>query len=144
MLKFQEELAKKHNYKKLDNQLSKEVREKYVNDLVNIGITSLGGRKDCCVYTVENTLIAVGYNKIVVGDYGAFIEIDKKDLVFGNIKVKEGQEYRFEEKYKSCKYYWLTAKDNSNIKVYHQKHCVDYARYEVDKIYVSPYEVILK
>lgn len=141
MQKFIDDLAKNYKYKKLPDKLSEEVRKKYLEDLDNYLLTSLNGDNDVYIYTSENVLIARGYDRVVIGDYGAFIEIDKKDMIHINIKVKEGQEYRYEERYKTCKYYWLTAKDNSNVKIYQQKGTVSYADYLVGKFYVSPYEV---
>lgn len=144
MLQFQEELANKYYYKKLNKKLSKEVREKYLNNLPD-GL-NIKGNKDNKLYTLTGTLIANGYNRIVIGDYGAFIEFDKEQTIKENIKVKEGQEYRINDSNynKNVKYYWLTAKDNSNIKIYYQKRTVSYADYKPGMFYISPYEIKLK
>jgi len=134
-LKFQANLAELFSYKKLTPQLSKEVREGYERELPKW----LDPWHN--LYTLDGTLIAIGYDRVVIGDYGAFIEINKDQLVKLNVVVAEGQEYRYEAKYDKCKYYWLTATDNSDIKIYHQRLTVDYADYKKDKYYVSPYEV---
>lgn len=39
------------------------------------------------------------------------------------------------------KYLWLTADDNSDVKVYDQKRSVEYADYKPGMLYVSVYEV---
>lgn len=39
------------------------------------------------------------------------------------------------------KYLWLTADDNSDVKVYDQKRLVEYADYKPGMLYVSVYEV---
>lgn len=39
------------------------------------------------------------------------------------------------------KYPWLTADDNSDVKVYDQKRSVEYADYKPGMLYVSVYEV---
>lgn len=146
-LKFQEELAKKYKYQPLPLDLSNEVRSRHFEALKTSTI------KDCWygvreyktpLYTQRGTLIANNFNRVVIGDYGAFIEIDPIDMAGYNLKVKEGQEFRYYEQYKTCKYYWLTAKDDSNIKIYHQKGTVKYADYKKGKYYVSPYEVSLE
>jgi hypothetical protein len=134
-LKFQLELAKKYNYKKLPSEISEEVRNRYFKKLDDLNFTK--GK----IYSLENTLISNSYNRIVVGDYGAFIEISEYDIIKDNIKIKEGQEYRYSERYSLCKYYWLTAKDNSDVKIYHQKNKVSYADYIPNMYYISPYEI---
>ena len=98
------------------------------------------------MYTYRNTLIANGYNRIVIGDYGAFIKFDKTQIIKNNIIVKRGQEYRINDPRYSAniKYYWLTARDLSDIKIYLQKRIVDYADYLPEMFYVSPYEVWVK
>jgi len=146
MLQFQEELALKYKYKKLPEHLSYEVQDKYFEALKTSPIKEffVGIKPEdykIPLYTLSGTLIAYDYNEVIIGDYGAFIELDESEIVLDNIKVKEGQEYRYEEKYKTCKYYWLTAKDDSNIKIYHQKGKVSYADYVVGKYYISPYEI---
>jgi len=140
-LLFQEELAIKYNYKKLDKELSAEVRKRYRNNLPK----ELNENGDFIeVYTLDGTHIAKGYSRIVIGDYGAFIEIKLSSAISSNMKVKPGQEFRATERFKTCKYHWLTAKDNTDIKIYLQKNRVSYADYEPGFIYVSPYEIKVK
>lgn len=139
MLLFQEELAEKYKYKKLNSELSKEVRDKYLINLPEIDNPGDGKK----IYSLSGTLIADGYNEIVIGDYGAFIEFDKEQAIKENIKVKKGQEYRINDPNynKNVKYYWLTAKDDSDVKIYYQRRTVSYADYIPGMFYVSPYEV---
>lgn len=92
--------------------------------------------------TFKGTTICNKYRRIVVGDYGAFVEFEHKpDGV--NFIIAPGQEYRVnDERYsKNVKYIWLTIPDNSNIKIYHQKKPVDYADYLPGMYYVSVHEV---
>lgn len=143
LLKFQEELALKYKYKKLKQELSEEVRQKYLDNLPKE--LKIEGDKNFKIYTLKNTLIANGYNRIVIGDYGAFIEFDKTQVVKSNLKIKKGEEYRiYDPNYNQrVKYYWLTAKDDSNIKIYYQKRTVTYADYKPGMFYVSPYEILI-
>ena len=134
-------LATRYKYRKLNKKLSAEVRQKYLD---NIPLElNIKGDINFKIYTLSNTLISNGYNRIVIGDYGAFIEFDKSQIIRENIKIKEGQEYRINDPIYSenVKYYWLTAKDNSDIKVYYQKKTVTYADYKPEVFYVSPYEI---
>ena len=141
LLQFQELLAQKYKYRKLNKKLSQEVRQKYLDNIPNQ--LNINGDKEFKIYTLSNTLISNGYNRIVIGDYGAFIEFDKSQIIKENIKVKEGQEYRINDpKYsENVKYIWLTCKDDSDIKIYYQKKTVTYADYKAEMFYVSPYEI---
>lgn len=142
LLSFQEELANKYKYKKLDNELSIEVRELYKNNLPpNL---PLEGNKDFPIRSTKGTLISKGYERIVIGDYGAFIEFAEEQAEKNNYKIKKGQEYRiYDPKYSSnVKYNWLTAKDESDIKIYQQKKTVTYADYKAGMYYVSPFEIL--
>ena len=138
---LQDELAEKYKYKKLPNELSKQVRIEYKKSLPDI--LNINGDLDFKIYSIEGTLISNGYNRIVIGDYGAFVEFDNTQAVKDNMKVKSGQEYRInDEKYsENVKYFWLTAKDNSDIKIYYQQKTVTYADYLSKMFYVSPFEI---
>ena len=138
---LQDELALKYKYKKLSLELSEESRKIYLETLpVNLNIN---GDKSFKLYSKENTLISDGYNRIVIGDYGAFIEFDSTQIIKSNIKVKKGEEYRIhDDKYnKSVKYFWFTTKDNSDIKIYYQQKTVPYADYQPNMFYVSPFDI---
>ena len=90
----------------------------------------------------HGTPLMKGYDRVVIGDYGAFIETSPDKMYRQYIRVKPGEEYRMDDpQYKNCKYVWLTATDDSGVKIYFQKHPVDYADYVPGKIYVSPFEV---
>lgn len=106
----------------------------------------IDGDKTCNLYTLDNTLISTGYNRIVIGDYGAFIEFDKAQIITDNMKVKEGQGDRINDPIynQHIKYYWLTTRDSSDIKIYYQKRTVTYADYLSEMFYVSPYEIKIK
>ena len=91
-------------------------------------------------------MIANKFDRIVLGQYGAFIEIDDADMVKKNIKMKPGQEYRVKDpKYSNhVKYQWFTTRDKTNCKLYFQQKGVTYADYQAGKWYISPYEVLTK
>lgn len=137
-----EELVEKYKYKKLPSELSKQQREYYLSELSKE--YNLNGDFNCELYDLKGNKISNGYNRVVIGDYGAFIEIDLAHMLTVNLKVKPGQEYRYTEKYKNVKYYWLCLKDNEDIKIYYQKNTVTYADYKVGMFYISPTEVNLK
>ena len=136
-------MSLKYKYRKLNKTLSSEVRQKYLDNLPEQ--LNIGGDINFQIHSLDGTLISDDYNRIVIGDYGAFIEFDKSQVFKNHLKIKSGQEYRINDpKYSEhVKYYWLTPKDNSDMKVYYQKRTVGYADYSPEMFYVSPYEVLL-
>ena len=140
MLRYQEQLAHQHRYKPISRTFFQDVRTEFEDAL-----------PDWCIMTGDNiplettcvTVIANGYTRIVIGDYGAFVEISPSQILMSRLHVKEGQTYRIEDpRYaEHVKYLWYTANDRSDVKVYIQKRTVEYADYKPDMIYVSVYEV---
>lgn len=98
------------------------------------------------LYTLDGTQIATGYQRIVIGDYGAFVEIAPGQICKDALRCKPGQEYRYaEERFAAnIKYLWLTTKDRSDCKIYFQKKGVNYADYVPGMFYISPYEVCVE
>jgi hypothetical protein len=80
--------------------------------------------------------VATGYNRVVIGDYGAYIEFDKEQLNMSLIESRwPGEPIR------PVKYIWLQTKDWAKTKVYEQRGTVSYADYLVGKYYISPFDV---
>jgi hypothetical protein len=133
-------LVENYHYKPLPSSLSSELRSFYRENIPE-GILEYGDLFSI-IYSKDNTPIAMGYDRVVVGDYGAYIEFS--NVYEDNLKIKEGEEYRINEYYKSVKYLWLTTKDSSDCKIYYQLRPVKYADYIEDKFYVSVFEVIVE
>jgi hypothetical protein len=95
------------------------------------------------VKSMSGTVIANGYRRIVIGDYGAFVEFSEEQAVKSAMKIEPGQEYRIRDKNYAdrVKYWWLTAKDDSGIKIYFQLKTVSYADYLPRMFYVCPHEI---
>lgn len=135
-------LAKKYKYKPLTSDLSFKYRQFFkenIPDFLNIN----GGEN--ILYTLNGSPICDGYDRIVIGDYGAFIEFSSSSYSNSYI-VKPGQEFRISDKQYNnrVKYVWMTIDDESDIKIYFQKKPVLYADYIPRKFYVSVHEVLLK
>ncbi len=145
MLKIQEKLAKKYRYKPLPKDLSKKYREFFADNIPEELKPYIDSKPKPSIYTVNNTVIATSFEKIVIGDYGAFIEFDFLQANDEAFVIKPGQEYRINDpKYsKSIKYEWWTINDGSNIKIYKQVRKVDYADYKPGMYYVSVHEAII-
>lgn len=77
---------------------------------------------------------ANGYDRIVIGDHGAYVEISEKQINKKVIKVKKGQEWRTNNLF--CKYLWFES--TKGDKVYLQKATVKYADYKIGFYYIDP------
>lgn len=132
-----DELVTTYHYKKLPFLQSACQRLWYLDNLPSW--CNING--DSCILYAGSLPIANGYTRIVIGDYGAYIEISPNQIIGENIMVKPGEEYRKEERYKNVKYYWLCPVTDENVKIYWQRYKVSYADYQPMMFYVSPYEV---
>lgn len=138
-LKIEEKLAEKYKYKPLPEDLSDKYRQ-YFRDNIPEWLSESGA--DTPLYTSRGSFICGKYSRIVVGDYGAFVEFCEEDTIH-NFILAPGQEYRvMDERYaKNVKYIWKTINDRSNIKIYQQRKGVNYADYRPGRYYVSVHEV---
>lgn len=138
-LKIEAVLAEKYKYKPLSKEMSEKMRNLY-NDNIPPFLDVSGSIN--LLYTLNGTEICNGYDRIVIGDYGAFIEFSQEHIASKFI-IKKGQEYRVnDDRYKNkVKYIWLTINDGSDVKIYFQKRKVTYADYKPKKYYVSVHEV---
>lgn len=142
MLAMQEELAARNNYAPIEpNLFDGDVRQRYLEALPSW--CALDGDPEASLYTLDDTLVSKGYTRIVIGDYGAYVEISPEQICEDALRYKPGQEYRekLPQFAKNVKYAWLTAKDNSDCKIYRQKRTVAYADYVPGMYYISVYEV---
>ena len=134
-------LTSVYKYRKLPKKLSYYSRLLYEK---TIPVTLL--ESNCVeLYSLKGVMVSTGYSIITIGDYGAYIEVLKDQMVRENICVKKGEEYRYREAayVNKVKYYWYTSKDSSDIKIYYQQRTVDYADYKPSMFYISPFEVAL-
>lgn len=140
MLNYQEQLAHQYRYKPIPRTFFRDVRVEFENALPDW--CDMAG-DDIFLESAYGTVIANGYTRIVIGDYGAFVEMTPEQVRMDLLHVKEGQTYRIEDpRYaEHVKYLWYTANDRSDVKVYLQKRAVEYADYKPGMIYVSVYEV---
>lgn len=165
-LQKQEELSETYKYKQLPPDVALNCMRHYVTSLPegfrlkdNAIKVAENPEIDACIskpgYEIhkerklpivsrDGTMIACKYERIVIGHYGAFIEMSDEDVYRDNIKCKKGQEYRINDgRYRDkVKYQWFTAKDKSDCKLYFQKREVSYADYKVNMWYISPFEVL--
>jgi hypothetical protein len=85
--------------------------------------------------------VAVGYNRIVFGARGPYIEFDPTHIVHSNIHIPENQLFRLTDpriyyiEFRSC--------DVNLVKIYYQMRTVAYADYKIGMFYISPLELQL-
>lgn len=132
-------LVAKYNYKPLPRGMSEQARNLY-----ELYIPKFLSTRDISqmLYADNGMLLTCGYTRIVVGDYGAYIEFTKNQSNDSTFMVKPGEEYRINDpRYsENVKYHWYTL-PNSDVKIYKQIRTVSYADYRPDLYYVSVHEV---
>lgn len=165
LLNYQEKLSQKYSYKMLPKEVEEKALHNYLKTLPVGFLSEFVSEEGDIAYNKtdkpgvevipmekiplvsrEGTLIANNFDRIVIGHYGAFIEIADEDMIKDNVVVKKGQEYRINDaNYASrVKYQWFTCTDNSDCKLYYQQKGVTYADYKPGYWYVSPFEVLDK
>jgi len=137
-LKIEKLLAEKYHYAPLPEDLSEKYRQ-FFRENIPEWLNAEGSEMP--LYTRNGSKICDTYSRIVIGDYGAFVEFAEEpdDVRF---IVQPGQEYRINDgRYSgNVKYIWLTIDDGSRIKIYKQKKKVSYADYRPGMYYVSVHE----
>jgi len=99
----------------------------------------LEGSKTLQFFTKSGTHVATGYERIVIGGRGPYVEFRADQIVEENFEIPEDQEYRKTDK----RVYYIEArsKDESYVKLYIQKKTVAYADYKIGMLYISPFEL---
>jgi hypothetical protein len=87
--------------------------------------------------TINGVRICGKWDRVVVGDYGAYLEFDPEDLLVVK-EVPYEQRWRLDKAYLeraglNPKYVWYTV---AGVKCYHQLGTVKYADYKVGKMYI--------
>ena len=136
--KIESLLAEKYGYKNLPGDLSEKYRAFFRENIPGFLLESGSN----ALYTKQGSLLCTDYDRIVVGDYGAFVEFSPQQAEEQSFIIAPGQAYRINDpKYANhVKYEWFTIDDGSGIKIYRQKRTVTYADYKPGMYYVSVHE----
>lgn len=95
--------------------------------------------EDVILKNDSGTVVATGYRRVVIGDYGAFVEVTPAQISKENISP------RFQgEQSTSASYIWHQTNDVSKTKIYLQQHTVQYADYIPGMYYISPEDVFIE
>lgn len=109
--------------------------KKCYTDLLNI--SEDGGRIK--LKTKSNTIVCNGYDRIVFGGRGPYIEFNKNQLLDNAFFVPKSQLYRISD----SRIYYIEFRSNdvSNVKLYYQLRTVAYADYKLGYFYMSPLDL---
>jgi hypothetical protein len=90
--------------------------------------------------TGDRTKLAKGYERIVIGDRGPYIEFVKDQILLENMYIPEVETKRLNNNI----YYYIEyrSNDSSNVKIYYQKKLVSYADYKIGLFYISPFDLL--
>jgi len=99
----------------------------------------LEGSETLRFFSKSGTHVATGYERIVIGGRGPYIEFRDDQIVEDSFLIPEDQKYRI----KDGRVYYIEArtKDESYVKLYIQKKTVAYADYRVGMLYISPFDL---
>jgi len=90
------------------------------------------------LFTKSGLKVAIGYERIVIGGRGPYIEFIADQILKDNIYVPVEQQWRFQH---TESFYNEYRTKQDNVKIYHQKKIVDYADYKVGFWYISPFDL---
>ena len=92
-------------------------------------------------FTKSGKLLATGYERIVIGERGPYIEFSNQHIIFDHIFPPLGEKHRIG----NDTYYYDEYRSVENyVKIYHQKRTVKYADYKIGFYYISPAELYVK
>lgn len=125
-------LVETYNYRKLPIKMSEEVQAYFKNQVQQLNLDASQP-----IYSLKGECLSKAFNRVVIGDYGAYIEFEEPCTIF---EVKKDQYFRCLPDFKG-KYVWLHPKNEEDCKVYYQLRPVCYADYQVGCYYVGIYDI---
>ena len=100
------------------------------------------GKPDTKFYSANDTLLAIGYTRIVMGERGAYIDFAPEHMCMENLKVSSDHIWRLDSDV--AYYIEHRSRDEANVKVYEQRRTIGYADYKVGMFYIAPGDVVIK
>lgn len=94
--------------------------------------------------TVVRTMpVAKGYERIVIGRRGPYVEFLTEHINQSAIFVPGDQRWRFDPSWSQKVFYWeFRTRDSCCVKIYLQRRLVTYADYRVGCWYISPFDLV--
>jgi hypothetical protein len=97
------------------------------------------GNPDIELFTKDGVKVSKGYNRIVIGGRGPYVEFTDNQLIFESFHVPKDQIYRLTDR--RVYYIELRSSDKANVKLYYQLQTVAYADYKIGMLYISPHDL---
>jgi len=116
-------------YRPLSRGQSEKIRNYYLSCLK----IDVNGNNNISFYNNCGILVAVGYKRVVIGDYGPYIEFDDIQIKHDSIENKWSSVPK-----RKVKYIWMQTRDQAKTKIYRQCGTVSYADYKIGMYYVDP------
>jgi hypothetical protein len=114
--------------------------EKIAEYKQRLNISADEGDDETVIHTESNMVIAKGYERVVIGDRGPYIELSNRHILLDGIHIPKDQHWRFEPKWRQKVYYFeFRTIDESYLKVYLQNKPVNYADYREEFWYINPF-----
>ncbi len=99
------------------------------------------GEPEVYIYTREGTLVAFNFNRVVLGDRGAYVEFLAEQIHHDALRIPDDALWRLYGE-RGFNAYYVEYRTTDNIKVYAQKKRVDYADYIPGRYYISPVSLL--
>jgi len=102
---------------------------------------SENGDKSIGLYTGGGLLLSNGYNRVVFGGRGNYVEFRDDQIISDTIYIPPNQLYRLTD----LRVYYVEFRSRgfSNVKVYYQLKTVAYADYKIGMFYISASDLFL-
>lgn len=97
------------------------------------------GTPNMGLYTAFEEMISIGYERIVYGKRGPYIEFNKHQIQEKKLYIPSDQLYRLSDP--RVYYIEFRSNDQSNTKIYYQLRNVAYADYKIGYFYISPFSL---
>ena len=124
-------------YKPFNSDISWTMREHYRKEALIKGfMDSPPSNSRPIAFCKSEMLLSTSYRRLVIGDYGAYVEIDPHQMVYMPYNKFPGNPRR-----DTIKYIWQCGPDNE--KIYFQLRTVSYADYIPGMYYISPDDIKL-
>lgn len=99
----------------------------------------LTGDTGTIFYTKSGTKVATGYERVVIGQRGPYIEFTTAQIHLDNFHIPESALYRLIDR--RVYYVEYRSADDCNVKLYQQRRLVEYADYRIGYCYISPFDL---
>ncbi len=97
------------------------------------------GNESVEFYTKCGSKVSTGYNRIVIGKRGPYIEFSEIQINKDQIYIPDAELWRIDSDI--AYYIEYRTNDTCNVKIYFQKKVVNYADYLIGKYYISPFDL---